>query len=197
MAKQPLATAAEATDPASWVDRHGNYLFGYALRRLRQPELAEDLVQEALLAALRGRDQFTGASAERTWLVGILKRKIVDHLRRQHREQPASNLADDGWIDELFDKTGHWKKGPAKWVNPSAAFENAEFWQTFSQCLDQLPRPQADAFSLREMDELSSAEVCKVLDISATHLGVMMHRARMRLCRCLDRHWFEGQRSAR
>ena len=124
MAKQPLATAAEATDPASWVDRHGNYLFGYALRRLRQPELAEDLVQEALLAALRGRDQFTGASAERTWLVGILKRKIVDHLRRQHREQPASNLADDGWIDELFDKTGHWKKGPAKWVNPSAGADS-------------------------------------------------------------------------
>lgn len=230
MTKQPLRTAAEATDPASWVDRHGNYLFRYALHRLRRAELAEDLVQETLLGALRGRDQFAGASSERTWLVSILKRKIVDHLRRQHREQPASTIADDGWMDELFDKTGHRKKGPAKWTNPSAAFENAEFWETFSHCLDKLPGPLAHAFSLREMDELPSAEVCKVLlprhvrnthrfqnrrvifrlswaisvrnlhagviEVSPNHLWVMMHRARLQLSRCLDMHWFDGERGA-
>ena len=194
MPNQPSGTLAAPTDPSSWVDRHGDYLFRFALRRLRRAELAEDVVQEALLAALRGREQYAGASAERTWLVGILKRKIIDHLRRQRREQPASNVADDGWMDAFFDQTGHWKKGPAKWVSPSAAFENAEFWQTFSRCLDKLPRPLADAFSLHAVDELPSAEVCELLEVSPNHLGVMMHRARLQLCRCLDLRWFGGER---
>jgi RNA polymerase sigma-70 factor (ECF subfamily) len=107
MAKQPLGTAAELTDPASWVDRHGDYLFGYALARLHRAELAEDLVQETFLGALRSRDQFAGASSERTWLVSILKHKIIDHLGRQQREQPASTIAPDGWMDDLFDRNGH------------------------------------------------------------------------------------------
>ena len=118
MAKQALGTATSLTDPASWVDRHGDYLFRYALARLHQVELAEDLVQDTFLGALRGREQFAGASSERTWLVSILKRKIIDHLRRQHREQPASDIAADGWMDELFDHSGHWKKAPARWANP-------------------------------------------------------------------------------
>ena len=196
MMKRPFGTAVEGTDPAGWVERHGNYLFGYALRRLRRPELAEDLVQEALLGALRNRDQFAGVSSERTWLVSILKRKIVDHLRRQHREQPASTIAGNSWMDELFDQSDHWRKGPAKWPNPSAAVENAEFWETFSRCLDRLPRPLAEAFILREVDELPSAEVCQVLEVSVNHLFVMMHRARLQLWRCLDVHWFAGERDA-
>jgi RNA polymerase sigma-70 factor (TIGR02943 family) len=196
MAKQVLETAAAATDPASWVDRHGDYLFRYALSRLRQAELAEDVVQETFLGALRGKDQFAGASSERTWLLSILKRKIVDHLRRRYREQPASNIAADNWMDELFDERGHWRKSPARWSQPSAALENAEFWETFTHCLSKLPRSQADAFSLREMAELPSAEVCNVLAVSPTNLWVMMHRARLRLWRCLDIHWFGGERRA-
>jgi RNA polymerase sigma-70 factor (TIGR02943 family) len=196
MAKQGLRTAAAATDPASWVDRHGDYLYRYALGRLRQADLAEDVVQETFLGALRGKDQFAGASSERTWLLSILKRKIVDHLRRKYREQPASNIAADGWMDELFAKSGHWKQGPARWTHPGAALENAEFWQTFARCLGKLPRALADAFSLREMDQLDSTEVCKVLAVSPTNLWVMMHRARLRLWRCLDIHWFEGERHA-
>jgi len=95
------------TNPAKWVDEHGDYLFRFALSRLRQREVAEDLVQETLLAAIRARDRFTGASSERTWLVGILKRKIVDHLRRKGREQPVSDLAaSDRWAEALFDEIG-------------------------------------------------------------------------------------------
>src|SRR5271168_3272457 len=112
------ATTSGISDPAGWVDQHGDYLFRYAMVRLRQAELAEDLVQEVFLAALQARGQFEGASSERTWFVSILKRKIIDRFRRQRREQPASNVTNDGWIDDLFDQTGHWKTGPARWVNP-------------------------------------------------------------------------------
>jgi RNA polymerase sigma-70 factor, ECF subfamily len=187
-----LPTNTAATDPAGWVDRHGDYLFRYALARVGRAELAEDLVQEAFLGALRNREQFAGASSEQTWLIGILKRKIVDHHRRQQREQPAGNLGEGGWIDELFDESGHWKKGPGHWTSPSASYENAEFWTTFRRCLSRLTPRLAEAFSLREIDDMPSEEICKVLTVSATNLNVMMHRARLQLWRCLDIHWFGG-----
>ncbi len=194
MTNQALNTTTRSPDLMHWVDRHGDCLFRYALARVHRTDLAEDLVQEAFLAALRGRDKFTGASSERTWLIGILKHKLGDNLRRQHREQPVSAIASDVWIDELFDARGHWKKAPAPWTNPGAAFENAEFWSTLSACLGKLPRRLASAFCLREIDELGNPEICAALGISATNLGVMLHRARLRLWHCLDIHWFGGER---
>ena len=181
-------------EPIRWADRHGECLFRYALARVHRADLAEDLVQEAFLAALRGRDKFTGASSERTWLIGDLKHKIIDDLRRRRLDQPASAIAPDGWMDELFDATGHWKKAPARWSNPGAAFENAECWSTLSACLGKLPRRLASAFCLREIDELGNPEICAALGISATNMGVMLHRARLRLGHCLDIHWFGGER---
>lgn len=181
-----------AADPARWVDEYGDYLFRFALSRLRQREVAEDLVQETFLAALRARKRFAGASSERTWLVGILKRKIVDHLRRKGREQPASALAaTDNWVESLFDERGNWKKKPGKWpADPSEVLEKAEFQMVFSRCLGKLPERLVNAFLLREVEELDSQEVCKVLDISANNLWVMLHRARVWLRRCLEVNWF-------
>jgi RNA polymerase sigma-70 factor (TIGR02943 family) len=192
MADQHLRGQAMATDPARWVDEHGDYLFRFALSRLRRREAAEDLVQETFLAALRARERFAGASSERTWLVGILKRKIVDHLRRTGREQPAGDLAAvDRWADGLFDERGHWRKKPGKWpADPSAALEKTEFWSIFSRCLGKLPERLANAFVLREVEELDSHEVCKVLGVSANNLWVMLHRARLGLWRCLEINWF-------
>lgn len=181
------------TNPRNWVDRHGDFLYRYALLRLGQSEAAEDLVQETFLAALRGREQFQGASSERTWLAGILKHKIIDHLRRKHRERPVSGLGADEWTDELFDRNGHWKKAPGSWTNPEAAIENAEFWNVFSRCLGKLPGRLAEAFSLREIDELKSSEVCELLAVSSANLSVMLHRARLRLWRCLGTNWFADE----
>jgi RNA polymerase sigma-70 factor (ECF subfamily) len=180
------------TNPVKWVDEHGDYLFRYVLSRLRQREVAEDLVQETFVAALRARDRFAGASSERTWLVGILKRKIVDHLRRKGREQPVSDLTtSDQWAQALFDERGNWKKKPGKWPSdPSAALEKQEFWAIFTACLRKLPERLANAFTLREVEELDSQEVCKVLNVSANNLWVMLHRARLGLWRCMEVNWF-------
>jgi RNA polymerase sigma-70 factor (ECF subfamily) len=174
------------------VDEHGDYLFRFALSRLRQREVAEDLVQETFLAALRGRDRFAGGSSERTWLVGILKRKIVDYLRRKGHEQPVGDLtASDQWVEALFDERGNWSKKPGKWpADAGATLETQEFWAIFSACLDKLPERLASAFTLREVEELDGQEVCKVLNVSANNLWVMLHRARLGLLRCLEVHWF-------
>ncbi|MCA9090370.1 MAG: sigma-70 family RNA polymerase sigma factor [Planctomycetaceae bacterium] len=192
--RQPLLTAVEA-----WVDHHADYLFRYARSRVRQQDIAEDLVQETFLAALHARERFAGASTERTWLVGILRRKIVDHYRRQHRELAWSDVTDAHTLhDSRFDAQGNWKSPPGHW--PTAAgneLENQEFWATFKSCLQKLPERMASAFTLRELEELDGSEVCEVLNVSSNNLWVMLHRARASLVRCLEINWFgEEKRNA-
>lgn len=178
---------------ARWVDEHGDYLYRFALSRLRQAEAAEDMVQETFLAALRAGEKFAGRSSERTWLVSILKRKIVDYLRRKGRERPATDLdVVNQWADSLFDERGNWAKKPRKWPgDPGAALEKIEFWSVVSRCLGKLPQRLASAFTLREIEELDSQEICEVLGVSANNLWVMLHRARLGLLRCLEINWFD------
>jgi RNA polymerase sigma-70 factor (ECF subfamily) len=195
MAEPLPAKSHEQLDPASWLEKHGDYLYRYALTRLRQAQAAEDLVQETFLAAFQGRSRFAQASSERTWLVGILKHKLIDHLRKIEREQPASNYSGEGLLDEWFDARGHWKKSVRPAPNPAAAFESREFWERFASCLAKLPEQLGRAFALRELDEQETSEICKALDITPTNLWVMLHRARLRLWHCLEVHWFGVERT--
>lgn len=149
------------------------------------------MVQETLLAALKARRGFAGRSTERTWLIGILKNKLVDHLRKRSREQPVGDLADtDGGIDAMFDAGGHWKTPPSAWDNPSEALQQKQFWAILTQCLDALPTRHAQVFTVCEIDGLDNAEACKVFGIAATNVWVILHRARLRLRQCLETHWF-------
>jgi RNA polymerase sigma-70 factor (ECF subfamily) len=182
----------ERVDPSDWVDRYGDYLFRYALLRLRDRSVAEDLVQETFLAALKNRGSFSGTSAEATWLVGILKHKIADHFRRQARE---GSLPDGDPTnqpgDAPFDATGNWTSGPADWgANPADFFRQKEFLDQLTQCLSELSPNHANAFTLREIEGLGTGEICKVLHVTETNLWVILHRARMLLRRCLEIRWF-------
>jgi len=196
MTEPQLTESNEGLDPARWLEKYGDYLYRYALTRLNRAQAAEDLVQETFLAAFQARSRFAQASSERTWLVGILKHKIVDHLRKSQRELPWSGIgATDNLLDELFDARGHWKKSVRPAPSPGAAFERQEFWDTMASCLGQLPEHLAQAFVLREMDEQDTPEICKVLDVTPTNLWVMLHRARLRLWKCLEIHWFGVERT--
>jgi RNA polymerase sigma-70 factor, ECF subfamily len=184
------------SSPERWLDQYGDILFGYAYARVRDTATAEDLVQETLLAALKARSRFAGQSSERTWLVGILKHKLVDYWRSQRRkptvalsEGADSNIADD----ELFAADGRWRSPPSPWSDPDSALENQEFWRVFSDCIGGLPPAQAEAFRLCEIDGLTGNEACKVLTVASTNLWVMLHRARLRLRRCLESNWFENE----
>jgi RNA polymerase sigma-70 factor (TIGR02943 family) len=185
-----------ASDPATWLDRHGDALFRYALLRVREPDLAEEMVQECLLAALGARARFSGQSSERTWLVGILKRKIIDHARRVARERPAEAVDPAESIEQaVFDDRGFWKKSPVPWGgDPHKLAEDREFWDVLRRCLANLSPRLAEAFLLRELDRMSSDEVCQVLDVSPTNLWARLHRARLGLRRCLEENWFARRR---
>jgi RNA polymerase sigma-70 factor (ECF subfamily) len=179
-------------DPSMWVERYGDYLFRYAMLRLRDRSASEDLVQETFLAALKNRGSFSGGSSEATWLVGILKHKLADHFRHQAREAPL----EDGDLREhsdpaSFDGSGHWVSGPTDWGgNPADLYREKKFLDQFTKCLSGLSPNHANAFTLREIEGEDTEAICKVLNVSETNLWVILHRARMQLRQCLETHWF-------
>jgi RNA polymerase sigma-70 factor (ECF subfamily) len=185
-----------AVDPATWLDRHGDGLYRYALIRVRDAAIADDLVQETLLAAIEAVDRFDQQSSERTWLIGILKHKIIDHLRKSIREfgasvSGASSLALE---DESFNERGHWQVEISDWSGPEKSLEQEDFWRVLNECVNRLPKRLATLFVLRELDGMTSEELCRTLHISSmNNLWVMLSRLRMRMRHCLDTLWFHKQ----
>jgi RNA polymerase sigma-70 factor, ECF subfamily len=188
----------ERVNPEGWVDRHGDSLYRYALMRLRAPDLAADVVQETFLEALRGCESFAGRASERTWLFGILRHKIVDHIRKASSDIAKLNgFATNGAEAWPFDARGFWRAGPASWAgSPSREIETKEFWEVFGGCMSKLPRGIADAFYLRELDGLSAEDVQDALGITPANFWKRLHRARILLRQCLESNWF-SQRTKR
>jgi RNA polymerase sigma-70 factor (ECF subfamily) len=148
------------------------------------------VVQEALLAALKARGAFQGQSQPQTWLLGILRHKILSRLRSLARRGPSADVED---LDVFFDATGHWRKPTVRWSDPAALAERQEFWRIVDSCLGRLPSRMAAAFTLRTLDEHAPDEVCANLAISPANFWVLLHRARLRLVRCLQLHWFDAE----
>lgn len=185
----------ETNPPAEkWLDEHGTALYRYALLRLRDPDKAEEAVQETLLAALQAYATYSGGSSLRTWLIGILKHKILDQFRREAREQTLID-PDQPLPDELFNARDHWSPRLPDWGNPEAALQDSQFWRVLRECLDRLPARLARLFIMREMLEDETKNICQELTISPTNLWTMLYRARMRLRQCLDRNWVGESRS--
>jgi RNA polymerase sigma-70 factor, ECF subfamily len=191
-------------DPTYWLDHHGDYLYRYALTRVRDAAVAEDLLQETLLAAMGGYRDHEGRSSERTWLVGIMRHKIIDHFRRLARTPQFQMSADDGtedinWFEQAGAWRGHWREdqAPVSWpVDAISLLESKEFWDTFERCLARLSPQMAAAFTLREIEGLSSDEICEILDVTANNLWVLLHRSRAKLRHLLEAEWFRGHRPA-
>ena len=186
-------------DPVSWVDLYGDFLYRFALFRVKDTSVAEDLVQETFLAALKSRANFQGRSTAKTWLIAILKHKIVDHIRKRFREQTSdrveslSDAAAKNSAENHFKDNGGWRHRPSKWtVDPMKVYEQKEFIDVLYDCLAELPERQADAFKMREINGLSTEEICKALNISATNSWVMLYRARIWLRQCIEKKWFDG-----
>jgi RNA polymerase sigma-70 factor, ECF subfamily len=181
------------SDLTAQFDAHRSYLLRVARLQLRNDELAEDVVQDTLVAALQGAAGFSGKSSVRTWLTGILKHKIVDAIRRKQATPESAVLDEEGQPDDfdaLFDETGHWASPPANWGNPEQDLARREFLDIVDFCLTQLPANTARVFMMREVLELEADEICKELAITATNLWVIMYRARVALRLCLEKNWF-------
>ena len=177
--------------PEQWVDLYGNYMYRYALSRVADTETAQDLVQEALVAAIKAFERFQGRSSIKTWLIAILKRKIVDHYRRRRNRQTTDDIevvANN--LDQVFDESGHWKVKPNEWtVNPETAYQQQEFMDVLYLCLSHLPDRLSEIFMLREFEEMTTNDICRQLSITESNCWVMLYRARMQLRSCLGDKW--------
>lgn len=178
------------------IESHRPYLMRYALAQLRDGQLAEEAVQEALVAALESIGSFGGKSSLRTWLTSILRFKVIDLQRRAVAERANVELdavpdaEDEGWLDELFDASGHWREAPQAWSNPDAALEQRRFWEAFERCLDRLPATGGRVFFMREVLGEDTETICKAERITPTNCWVILHRARLLLRACLEKNWF-------
>ena len=188
-----MTRSAGTSDGALDLEKHRPVLLKFAMLQLRNQAQAEDAVQETLIAAIQGAKNFAGRSSVRTWLVGILKHKIVDLIRRSSREQPldlpgAETSLED--FDVLYQEDGHYVSMPAEWGDPEAALSKRRFFETLERCLEGLPKNTARVFMMREVMGFETGEICKELAITASNCWVLLYRARMGLRICLEQRWF-------
>lgn len=173
-------------------------LLRFAQLQLRDAAMAEDAVQEALTAAITSEQQFSGRSALKTWVFGILRNKIVDLIRQRSRTTNLSALFDaegealDDAYDALFRESAHWHPAtrPSVWRDPEDSLQDQQFWTVFEVCLNHLPENTARVFMMREFLEFETSEVCQELNLSTSNCHVILHRARNGLRRCLENGWF-------
>jgi len=186
--------------PQMWVEQHGNYLFNYAIVRVNDREKAEDLVQETFLAGLKAKDNFQGKSSERTWLISILKRKVIDTYRKQYSSKVSSmseyeqDISDGDFYRTEDPFKGHWLEGKGPHSNslmPEDEMEKEELMEIISRCIKNLPPNLAAAFAMKMIDEAESDEICKELGITASNLWVMLHRARLKMRTCVEIKWLK------
>lgn len=184
----------EETNPITWLDQYGDTLYRFARARVKDSFTAEDLVQETLLAAYRSRNKFSGKSTLRTWLIGILRHKIVDHYRKQRPEQGEENIDDFVYgMDNMFDTKEKWKITPGDWGrDPENEYERKELMNMIHACLDDMPQKMSLAYTLRELQGVTTSELCEIIQTKKNNCWVILYRARMLLRRCLELNWFQG-----
>ena len=180
------------------MERYGDYLYNYTIVRVNDREKAEDLVQETFLAGLKAKENFLGKSTERTWLISILKRKIIDTYRKQYASKESSmsefeqDISDGDFYRAEDPFRGHWLEGKGPHSHsllPEGEIEQAELMQIIQECISKLPPNLASAFVMKMIDEAESDEVCKELGITSSNLWVMLHRARLKMRECVESKW--------
>ena len=168
-------------------------LLAFARLQLEDDALAEDKVQDTLLAAYESIERFNGQSKFETWLFAILKNKLIDEIRKRSREFTTDFDADQvAEVDEMFDERSHWVSGqqPQKWVQPESSYLHEQFWQVFDVCVFHLPKGTARVFTMRELLGIETDEICDSLGLSQQNVWTMLHRARLKIRGCLERGWY-------
>lgn len=180
-----------AIDPRHWVSRYADYLYSYAAFRIKDQNLARDLVQDTFLAALERREKFEGRSSEKTWLTSILKNKLIDVYRSRSSAFDTHHVhtAEEDFFNQ---DNGHWndRHRPAELgIETDDALENKEFEKILMACMNKLPALWLSVFSMKHLDEERSELICKQLKISSSNFWVIIHRSKVNLRSCLQKNW--------
>lgn len=177
--------------PDLWIDNYADYLYNYAITRINDSDLAKDLVQETFFAGLKSAKNFEGKSTERTWLISILKRKVIDHYRKINSKKGQAEVRMSFY--DSGDNEGDWieERVPQSWKNDTErGIENEELKSQIDICIDNLPEKYAVVFRMKTILEIETEDICKELEITSSNLWVMIHRARTQLRGCMEQNWF-------
>jgi len=183
-------------NPNLWVQNYADYLYNIAYYRVNKQGLAEDLVQDTFLSALKAKETFNGKASEKTWLVSILKNKIIDYYKKAstRNESPLQlNTVEAPSYDYFFDvkKLGHWQSqnAPKDWEVGESATETKEFYTTLEKCLDKLPNKWRGIFTMSLIDEQDAKLICNEFELTSSNFWVIIHRAKLQIRECLEKNW--------
>lgn len=172
-----------------WLNLYGDALYAFAYSKLKQPEAAEDVVQETFLSAYKAYDSFKGEASVKTWLFSILRNKIIDLYRKQKRQVPVDDEADVNTMP--FNKAGIWNVFVPNWArDPEHILGDKDFAATLKECVDKLQERSKDALLMNVQGDINSEEICKTLEVSPSNLWVILHRARLQVRDCIEKNWY-------
>ncbi len=180
-------------EPEKWVDNYGNYLYNYAWIRVGSKETAEDLIQDTFISALKSKDKFKGKSSELTWLISILKHKVIDYYRKNSNKKEFSESSFRKPFQDKNGMEGHWimERAPKDWDKNDNALHQEEFQTILMMCLSGLPEKWRSVFVLKVMEEMESDKICEEIGCTASNFWVIMHRAKLKLRECIEKNWIK------
>lgn len=186
-----------ACNPEIWVDQFSEEFFRFTMYRVKNREVAEDLVQDTFLSGLKALDNFRKDCPEKSWLYNILRNKIIDHFRKKVNQEikqssSAVETDEDAFFHRFFKNDGHWQNetSPTNWdISADKIMEREEFMKFLMLCISLLPETWSKVFSLKNIEEFSTKEICKELDITPSNLWTIIHRSKLQLRGCLEKRW--------
>ena len=185
-------------EPNNWIGLYSDQLYRFALSRVNNNQLAEDLVQETFISALKSLKGFKGESTEKTWLYSILRNKVIDYYRSSEKKMASKfyDINDEKGTDHFFysegKSSGEWVRGHEPTSFHEAAdqpLERIEFMQILKLCMELLPMKWAEVFRMKNIEEFDSKEICKELEITPSNLWVIIHRAKLQMRECMEKNW--------
>lgn len=184
-------------DFESMVTRFSDDLFRWALYKVSNKELAEDLVQETFFSAFKNLEKFKGDSSPKTWLFTILNNKIIDHYRKSAKQEIRIDTNESsqmlGVTDSFFDENGKWLESERAydWGNDFHLLDDEDFRRIMDLCMNDLPGNWKKAVSFKYILEKESQEICQELNISLSNYWQVIHRAKLLLKKCLEINYFK------
>ena len=187
-----MANTKHTLNPDKWITLHADYMYNYTITRVNNQELAKDLVQETFLSSLKAMKNFKGQASERTWLISILKRKIIDQYRKKNSQKGKAEVRMSFYEDG--ENKGKWieERVPSTWKDVDATIENKELKSALDHCIDNLPEKHRLVFVLKTVQNYETEAICNELNITSSNLWVIIHRARVQLRECMESNWFNN-----
>lgn len=180
---------AHQLNPNKWIDLYSDYLFNYTITRVNDREIAKDLIQDTFFAGLKSMKNFKGEASERTWLISILKRKIIDHYRKTNSMKGKAEVRMSYYSD---DQEGDWleeRVEDKEYLNAEESMENTELGDAIYNCMEKLSEKQATVFKMKTILNYETEAICNEMNITSSNLWVIIHRARVQLAECLEKNW--------